>query len=133
MRNRTLVILTAVLTLSLLGNVVFWGWYASTPVTGQTALKSVTVNDIKFNALVVTYVSTDDKGTQKLQARMDYEYLQADGSSLKNASSEMVLSSGDISTLTNFINTKMGVIRNQEIASPGKLYTTPISVEPSPK
>jgi hypothetical protein len=133
MRNRTLVILTAVLTLSLLGNVVFWGWYASTPVTGQTALKSVTVNDIKFNALVVTYVSTDDKGTQKLQARMDYEYLQADGSSLKNASSEMVLSSGDISTLTNFINTKMGVIRNQEITSPGKFYTTPISVVPSPK
>lgn len=119
---RIKVILAAVLSLSLLGNVVFWGWYASTPVTGQTGLKTVTVNDIKFNALVVTYVSVDDKGTQKLNARLDYEYLQSDGSTLKNASQELTLTSGDSSTLTNFINSQMNVIRGLETSQPGKLY-----------
>lgn len=127
--NRKTVILAAVFTLFLLGNIVFWGWYASTPVTGQTGLKTVTVNDIKFNALVVTYVSTDDKGTQKLNARLDYEYLQSDGSSLKNASQEIVLTSGDTSTLTNLINSKMTAMRALEVSQPGKVYT-PIIVEP---
>jgi len=130
MKNRTLVILAAVLTLSLLGNIVFWGWYASNPVKAGTTIKTVDVNDIKFNALVVTYVQIDDKGGQKLQARMDYEYFQSDGTPLKNASSEMVLLPQDITTLTTFINSKMGVIRAQEVASPGKLYTAPITVAP---
>jgi len=128
--NRKLVILAAILTLSLLGNIVFWGWYATNPVKAGTTIKTVDVNEIKFNALVVTY-TTDSIGTQKLQARMDYEYLQNDGTPLKNASSEMVLSSGDITTLTNFINAKMLVIRAQEGASPGKLYTIPIVVAPT--
>lgn len=130
MKSRTVLILAAVLTLSLLGNIVFWGWYASTPVTGQTGLKTVTVNDIKFNALVVTYVTIDDKGTQKLNARLDYEYLQSDGSSLKNASQELVLTSGDTSTLTNFINSKMTSMRTLEGTQPGKLYVAPVLVLP---
>jgi hypothetical protein len=127
--NRKIVILAAILTLSLIGNIVFWGWYATSPATGQTGLKTVTVNDIKFNALVLTYVTTDDKGTQKLNARLDYEYLQSDGSSLKNASQEITLTSGDITTLTNFINTKMTAMRALEVSQPGKVYT-PIIVEP---
>lgn len=130
MKNRTILILATVLTLSLLGNVVFWGWYASTPVTGQTGLKTVTVNDIKFNALVVTYVSVDEKGTQKLNARLDYEYLQSDGSTLKNASQELVLSTGDTSTLTNFINSKMTAMRALEVSQPGKMYAPVTVVEP---
>jgi hypothetical protein len=127
--NRKIVILAAILTLSLIGNIVFWGWYASTPVTGQTGLKTVTVNDIKFNALVLTYVIVDDKGTQKLQARLDYEYLQSDGSTLKNTSQELVLTSGDTSTLISFINSKMAIMRTLEVSQPGKVYTSPVLIE----
>ena len=127
--KKTTVILSAV-CLILLAGVIYLVMDNSSRAGAAGAIKTVDVNEIKFNALVVTY-TTDSIGTQKLQARMDYEYLQNDGTPLKNASSEMVLSSGDITTLTNFINAKMLVIRAQEVASPGKLYTTPIVVAPT--
>lgn len=123
--KRTTVILSAVCVI-LLAGVVYLAIDNSVKAGAAGAIKTVDVNALKFNALVVTYVSTDDKGTQKLQARMDYEYLQSDGSSLKNASSSVTLSAGDITTLTSFITSKMAVIQSQEVGSPGKLYVAPV-------
>jgi len=127
--KKATVILSAV-CLILLAGVIYLVMDNSSRAGAAGAIKTVDVNEIKFNALVVTYVQIDDKGGQKLQARMDYEYFQSDGTPLKNASSEMVLLPQDITTLTTFINSKMGVIRAQEVASPGKLYTAPITVAP---
>jgi hypothetical protein len=120
MRNR-ITILIGTLTVFLFG--VFLGGcvVAPTPISAVPSIVKPTVTDsiqvngapakTKFNALVITYNTIDEKGTQQLSVRLDYEYLQSDGSTLKNMSQDVALSASEISTLTNFINSKMSMVK----------------------
>jgi hypothetical protein len=130
MNYKRLAIILSAVCVVLLAGVVFLAVDNSAKAGAAGALKTVDVNSLKFNALVVTYVQIDDKGGQKLNARLDYEYLQSDGSSLKNASSNIVLSTGDISTLTSFITSKMAAQQTLETGVPGKLYVDPTIIKP---
>lgn len=106
MKNRTVLILAAVLTLSLLGNIVFWGWYASTPVTAGGAIGTVSISDLKFSAMVIKYVQLDDKGTMGYTARIDYDVLDMNGNQIKSVSKNIVLNPTEVTWLSTFVNSK---------------------------
>jgi len=62
-------------------------------------MKTINISGIKPLALVVT----PEEGTANLSARLDYEYLLEDGSTYKNASMNIPLTTAQQTTIKNFV------------------------------
>jgi hypothetical protein len=80
--------------------------WVSTPATAGGAIGTVSIGDLKFKAMVIQHVQLNDKGLMGYTARIDYDVLDMNGVEIKSVSKEVVLSSGDISWINSFINSK---------------------------
>ncbi len=66
-------------------------------------MKTISITDIKPLALVITPEQGEHGLTGNLLARLDYEYLLADGTGHKNMSMDIPLTAAQQTTIKNFV------------------------------